>query len=341
MFAYQARPRVLFRDDGRELPFPNHVHIEIVFAHITGLGGDAPPGRTGILGQTVRLNMNANTGQVTVGVEAPLEEIAVDRSLGGITVRLRGQRLQLDASCQSRQELVGLLNTFHHVFPMLLGVTFVDSPTILTTAGRVGDVPFTWQVERGAGSFDVTTSETQRARIEEALARIPLVAAPRNRRLLSGISYFNRAVRLAAAGATAFEFTGEVMLNFAKCLEVLFPAASGVRSRDAVRVGLRALGYTNEDIETWFIPAMALRDEIDVAHVRLTLFSYEQLKTIQNYAEQAEDRFRRMIQTVLAATEDGSRPITPYEDEGPPRQVVNMLTRMRESLTSAAGRPAN
>lgn len=335
MFAYQARPRVCFRDDGRELIFPNEVHIDIVFGPITGLGGMAPPGRTGILGQTARLNMNANTGQTTVGVEAPLDEVTFNGIVGGVTVRLHGPHLEIDFPCQSREELEGVLNVFHHVVPMVLGVTFVDPPTVATTAGRVGDVPFTWQVERGAASFDVTTLEIQEGRVAEALRRIELFVAPNNRRLLAGISYFNRAVRLDCSGATAFEFTGEVMLNFAKCLEVLFPAAGDLQSRDAVRSGLAALGYGTDEIETWFMPAMLLRAEVDVAHVRLTLFSYEQLKTIQNYAEQVEGMFRKMIQALVAAVEEGSFSITPYEDEGPPRKVSEMLSQLRESLASA------
>jgi hypothetical protein len=55
-----------------------------------------------------------------------------------------------------------------------------------------------------------------------------------------------------------------------------------------VRSGLARLGYSKVEIETWFLPALLLRAEVDVAHVRLTLFSYEQLKTIQDYAEQVE-----------------------------------------------------
>lgn len=337
MFAYQARPRVCFRDDGRELVFPNEVRIDIVFSPVTGLGGIAPPGRTGILDQTVRLNINANTGQTTVGVEAPLDEVTFDGIVGGVTVHLGGPHLEINFVCQSREQLEGVLNVFHHILPMVLGITFVDPPTVATTAGRVGDVPFTWQVERGAGSFDVTTSEIQHVRVEEALRRIKLFVAPENRRLLAGISYFNRAARLECSGATAFEFTGEVMLNFAKCLEVLFPAAAGLQSRDAVRSGLAALGYGTDEIETWFMPAMLLRAEVDVAHVRLTLFSYDQLKTIQDYAEQVEGRFRNMIQTLVAAVEEGSFSITPYEDEGPPRKVSEMLTQLRERLASVPG----
>jgi hypothetical protein len=52
-----------------------------------------------------------------------------------------------------------VLNAFHYVLPLVLSVTFVDAPTITTTSGVVGDVPFTWQMEVSQGSWDVTTPE--------------------------------------------------------------------------------------------------------------------------------------------------------------------------------------
>jgi hypothetical protein len=49
VFAYQARPRVCFRDDGRELVFPNEVRIDIVFSPGNRARGMALPGRTGAM----------------------------------------------------------------------------------------------------------------------------------------------------------------------------------------------------------------------------------------------------------------------------------------------------
>jgi hypothetical protein len=335
LFAYQARPRVCFRDDGRVLVFPNKVHIEIAFAPVTGLGGAAPPGLTGIKDQTARLNRDMNTGKVTVSVEKPLDDVTFDGLVGGVSVHLHGTQLELDFSAQSREQLEGVLNVFHHVLPLVLGVSFVDPPTILHTSGQVGDVPFTWQVERGAGSWDVTSAEIQEARVAEAMRRLEVIVTPANRRLLAGVSYFNRAVRLARSGATAFEFTGEVMLNLAKCLEVLFPPRAGSQGRDAARAGLISLGLSRDDIEAYFLPAMALRSQVDVAHVRLTLFSYEQMMTIQDYSEVAEVKFRGMIARLLAAVGDGSYVLQPYEDEGPDKGVAQLLHRLKGSMASA------
>jgi len=220
------------------------------------------------------------------------------------------------------------------MLPILLSVDFYDAPIITTTSGCIGDAPFVWQIDSSAGSFNITSPEIQQEKVTRAMERLEGIVAPSNRRLLVGLSYFNRAMRLEESGATAFEFTGEVMLNLAKCLEALFPATEG-GTRDAVRAGLTFLGYSTEDIETWFIPAMALRSAVDSAHVRLTLFSYEQLVTIQHYCEQVVGKFRTMIQHLLSAVEAGSFSVTPYEDAGADSTVTALLERMTHSLSAS------
>jgi hypothetical protein len=332
VFAYQARPRSLFLDDGRPLEFPNDARVVITFDPNPGLGGPAPPGMTGVLGQQAKLLINTNIGRTTVELERPLGEVVFDGVIGGVQVKLSGPRLELRCRCTSREDLLPVLDVFHYILPIALSVTFPDVPTIATTSGYVGDVPFTWQVQSAASYFDVTTVERQQEKVAQAMQRLEILTAPGNRRLLAGVSYFHRAVRLERSGATAFEFTGEVMLNLAKCLEVLFPAAVGVGTRDAVRAGLGSLGYSVEDIETWFMPAMALRSQVDVAHVRLTLLSYEQRKTVQLYSEQAEQKFREMIQRLLEAVERGSFSVTRYDDEGPNKEVTALLERLRTNL---------
>jgi hypothetical protein len=39
------------------------------------------------------------------------------------------------------------------------------------------------------------------------------------------------------------------------------------------------MGYSDDEVENNFLPAMALRDELDVAHVSLATFTSEQLGT--------------------------------------------------------------
>ena len=61
-----------------------------------------------------------------------------------------------------------------------------------------------------------------------------------------------------------WEFMSEVLLNFAKVLEVLFPASES-QTIDAARAGLRELGFAEDEVEKWFVPALALRNHLDVA----------------------------------------------------------------------------
>lgn len=121
-----------------------------------------------------------------------------------------------------------------------------------------------------------------------------------------------------------------MILNFSKCLEVLFPPGGDGRTRDAVRNALAELGYVEEEIEGDFLPAMALRNEIDVAHVELGLFTMNQLKTIHSYTERAETAFRGLFERIFEAIDAGTWDVPNYELGSPSRGAVALVERLRE-----------
>ena len=158
------------------------------------------------------------------------------------------------------------------------------------------------------------------------------------RRLVAGLHYFHVACRLARVGCTAGEFVSEVVLNLAKSLEVLFPPVRDGHSRDAARSGLKTLGFSDEEIECDFIPAMALRNEIDVGHIELGLFKMVQLKTIHAFTERAESSFREMFERLLGLIESGELDIAPHE-LGPPRaEAIMLIERLQRCLAERASR---
>lgn len=179
-----------------------------------------------------------------------------------------------------------------------------------------------------------TSQEWQEKLFSESWLRLPLVAEPRNRRLFAAIHYMHVATRLARAGATVGEFLAEVILNFSKVLEVLFPPAGDGKTRDAVRAGLRQLGYCDDDIEKLFLPAMALRNEIDVGHVELALFSIKQLSAIHAYTEVAEASFKELLNRVFSQIADGSWSLSPFVNVGLPRGTRKVISRLEESFGS-------
>ena len=147
---------------------------------------------------------------------------------------------------------------------------------------------------------------------------------------MAALHYFYVASRLSQEGSIAGEFLPEVILNYSKVLEVLFPPSGDGQTRDAVRRGLTELEFTDSEIEADYLPIMALRNEIDVAHVDLSLFKREQLTLIHSYTEYAEECFRILLSRVLNAIEEGNFTVAPYEATSASPRAISIIERLQE-----------
>lgn len=168
------------------------------------------------------------------------------------------------------------IRSLYFALPALLNVSFADPPYVERVEGTVGSSGFRWELADWRMEFQVTTQDLQEARVAKAWERIDLLSKPQRLRLVASLHYFHLACRLARRGSTVGEFLAEMLLNLAKSLEALFPPSGDGRSRDAIRRGLRSLAISDNDIESNFLPAIALRNEIDVAHVGLHWFTMDQ-----------------------------------------------------------------
>jgi len=178
--------------------------------------------------------------------------------------------------------------------------------------------------------FLTTTHEQQEESFVRAWIRLDLFDDPPRRRLLAALHYyyFYVATRLDRSAKAPGEFMSEALLNLAKVLEVLFPPDGDGKTRDAARRGLRQLGYSNADIERLFLPAMALRNELDVGHASLALLTRPQLTVIHAYTEVAETAFREMLNRVLNAVVSGKMEIVKGEDSKPSQSVLQLIQRL-------------
>lgn len=93
------------------------------------------------------------------------------------------------------------------------------------------------------------------------------------------------------------------------------------------------LGFSDNQIDCDFLPAMALRNEIDIGHVELGLFKMDQLKTIHAFTERAEGAFRDMFEHLIGRVESGVADIAPHE-LGPPRDEAIRLVDRLQRLTA-------
>ncbi len=237
---------------------------------------------------------NAHSGEHTIASArplTPLQVVVVAVEEPERKVSWNGPVLTVAQHCISPDVLTRLVEGVHFVLPTLIAVSFADPPYVSQVEGEVGTSTFQWELSRWRASFSTTTQEEQERSAGQAWERLTVVAAPHRRRLLAALHYFHVACRLARAGNSAGEFVAEVVLNLAKILEVLFPPQGDGRTRDAARAGLTSLGFSQDEVEGRFLPAMALRNAIDVGHVDLGVFTVDQLKVIHAYTDLAEGAF--------------------------------------------------
>ena len=334
MLTYQIRPRVL--RIAELVKFPARCEINVYFAPDQPFGAAPGGGRTTTRAAGATSTFNANTGQHDIRSKNPLHPIEVRIEDPEKVVTFHGPRLSLVQELAGQRELAAMIDSVYFGVPVLLNVAFADPPYVTRVDGRIGDVPFRWELAEWRMRFSTTTQEQQETVVALAWDRMGILARPENRRLIAGLHYFHVACRLAREGMTAGEFVAEVLLNLAKSLEALFPSTGAGRSRDAIREGLRMLGYTANEIEALFLPVIALRNEVDVGHVELGLFSRDQLAVIHAYCEQAEGAFRQMLERLLSAIESGTTVVAPYVAKSASRRAAQVVDRMRRSVAQKA-----
>lgn len=330
MFTYQVRPRI-FRAQGQAPPFPVECEIRVHFHPLQPFGLEAGQGRTTVRAVAARSTFNANNGQHSIESHQPLSPLNALINDGAGVAHFEGNTFRLVRSFPNGRELASTVEGLYFGLPILLNLGFADPPYVERIDGRIGTVAFRWELAEWHASFHTTTQAEQEAHAGTAWVRMGILAHPDRRRLIAALHYFHAACRLDRASATIGEFLPEVVLNLSKTLEVLFPPTDGDgKTRDAVRQGLRAVGLTNDQIERDFIPAMALRNEIDVGHVELGLFKPAELTVIHSFIERAEGAFRDMLGRVMASVEAGTFEIRPYTVGPARRDAKAVIERMRE-----------
>ena len=153
-----------------------------------------------------------------------------------------------------------------------------------------------------------------------------------NRRLLAALSYFQRAVRLDVAGNSPWEFMPEMLLNYAKCLDVLFVCTKNLK--DDVRGALKQLKYDDDTIEGDFIPLMILRSFVDVAHPRIKMDELAHRNVLFNYLSHAEQNIRDLLTRVMVAVQDCSYKLPPQPDINLSKDDKKGMDRLIKTMSS-------
>lgn len=330
MLTYQIRSRVLRLEEAEEICFPAAGAVTFTFGPLQPFGVEASGGRTGIRAVEAKVLFNANTGSHSIESNRPLHPLEVEIEESARQLVLRGNTLTIEQRFESNAQLTALIEGVYYGFPPLLNVEWADPPVVERVHGVIAGVPFRWELGIWKCQFRMTDQEKQEQRFVNSWQRMNLISEPTNARLFAALHFYYVAVRLRCRGTLAGEFLSEMILNLAKVLEVLFPPDGDGKSRDAARRGLRKLGFDEEDIEADYIPAMALRNEIDVGHVDLGLFKPDHLKLIHGYVERAEYAFHELLERVLTRVAEGSYEIPAYTRGPVQGSAVAVVERMQK-----------
>lgn len=334
MLTYQVRPR-RFLFIGERLPtFPTDCVVRFHFLPLQPFGDSADGGRTAVRGKQAEVLFDANTGDHTIRSSEPFSPMHIDLKVPTGRAHWRGSVFTLEHRFESAAELQNVIMTTYHLLPSVLTVVLADPPIVRKVEGEADGVPFRWELINWKMRFTPRTEAEQIAVIAAAFDRLRLAGEPHRGRLLAALHYFHTARRLARQGSTPGEFMAEELLNLSKALEVLFPPSN----RDAVREGLRGLGFSEADCEGRFLPAMALRNEVDVGHVDLGKLNDDDRRVVHAYTDAAEPWFAELLDRLLGRIERGGGDVVAYKQRAPRPEVLRIIDRLRANLPKDAFR---
>jgi len=335
MWTYQVRQRQFKLEEGQTLNFPNDVEILFIFSPTQPFGAGLDHGRTAVQNFAARVVFNGNSGKHWIEPQQPLEQLEVKIHEDEVrTAELNGNILKISTHCVSIAELHTLIESLYFLLPVLLNVEFADPPIIERVSGTVGEVIFGWELSGWRLFYEITTKDRQEERFVTSWQRFNLISPPENRRLVAALHYFHLACRLEIVGNAPWEFMGEIILNLSKVLESLFPGPEG-RTMEAVREGLSTLGLSSQDIERYFIPAIALRNNIDSGHVLLSVFTRNQLEALHTYTTSSLESFRHLLRLIFDKMNTSEYSVIPYTDPTPREGAITTISRIEQNLIEA------
>jgi len=328
VLTYQVRERYFKLNQKVDLKFPSDIQIEFVFKPLQPFGAGLDGGETFVEKGGAQFLFNANTGRGCMKSNSPLSPLNVQFNDKEKKISVKGNLVSITHHVENLGELDSLIQSLFFSLPIVLNVEFIDPPYIERVTGKIGNEQFAWELPHWNCYIDPTTQELQEQKAYDSFQRYLLMEDYGGHRLFAAMHYFHIACRLRRSGVSPWEFMSEILLNLCKVLEVLFPSEGENKSMESARKELSKLGFENDEIESFYIPAIALRNKVDVAHVDLSIFSLEHRQVLHTYTEKAEIEFRKLFQRLFSKIEDKSYFLPEYDNLKPRTEAVNTINKL-------------
>ncbi len=239
------------------------------------------------------------------------------------SISLEKNILSCDSYCQTNLELFGLLCIVKHLAPASLSLELWEPITVEKIWGKCNGQSFNVKIGNYGSFLEVLRQEEITCRIMKSFKNLHTLRKAQNPRLKAALHYFYTARRLVQAGDTIWEFVTEIILNYAKVIEVLFGSC-----RDNIRSQLKTLGYDETTIESNFIPIMILRSQYDVAHPRIAYPHDIKTPKIAQYIAMMECTIGELLKRIFDKYESESYTLPNDEEMYPytPKEQANWDT---------------
>jgi hypothetical protein len=272
--------------------------------------------------------MNANDGSGEIECDDFLSPARLGPyERGPYSLTVHGDIMSVAASVDSPDDVIKLGYLVEYTIAPLLSVHNSVYVSVDELTGSIGEtVAIRLELGQFGHAMAISTNDHRKACVEAALQPLPVGSE----RLIVSCIYFQHAERLGSGSETRIPYlnASEIVLNLAKCLQVLFG-----ESRTSIREGCRSFGLTEAETEQAIIPILLFRDTLDGAHATITPASQEMLETMREFVGRATHNTRALLVRVQAKLSRGEAQIRAIEPD-PARQAERskLVDRMREYL---------
>lgn len=335
MSVYRYRRRNLLPTSDKAFEFPAvctiHIHLNASTFFGTGKGGGHISS-----GFPTKMFFDGSTGQLSVRDTSPAVPLSLAFSTETGDYNLNGSTITLKGRFECEDSIKATLNSLYIHLPTTFNLHIIEPVFIKSIRGHIGDAPFHWDLREMSGDFNLSNLEERKESVVSAIQLAETLAVDTNPRLAAGLRYFHVASRLAFVENTPAEFMPECILNLAKSLEALF-VHRGIgelkgKPREIVRHELLKLDYSKDEMESWIMPALIIRDELDVAHASFAELDEPTARIIQEYARNAVAYFRRLFSRIIERSKSGTYALPNHDGSSPLKALAIAETLAKHSI---------
>jgi hypothetical protein len=285
-----------------------------------------------------RFSIDGETGKLAVIETGDLPLLRIDGRFEDGSLTIIGNEAVLKTVATSEPHLESLVNWVSVLLTQFLAVqigAFVDIESVKGTIAGC-KVSALYPAESYSILLASVDAELRNERVLNTL-QAPSVNSQSYSRFVASTRYFHHALRLISpteVNYVPYSAHSEVLLNLAKSIEILFGP-----SRDALRERLRALGYSDGQIESQIVPILLVRNEIDVGHPTSGCATSEEVAILRQFVDRSLKNVATILQDVWQRILIDKTFLDPLPVDGGVERA-KLITKLKGYLTAPSLAPA-